>query len=78
MNDTMPQSPVQANSRESPDFSRRLWKPNIHDYGRKSSPGISIMIYMNPLYTILSCFLKIHFYIILPSIPLSTAHFSYH
>jgi len=67
----MEQNPSrQANSRSaSQEIHSRLWNPKIHYSVHKSQPLVPVLIQMNRIQSIPSHIFKIHFNIILPSMP---------
>jgi hypothetical protein len=69
----MEQSPSwEANSHAGGYIPRLLWNPKVHYRVHKSPPLVPILRHMHPVHSFPPSFFKIHFYIILQSMPRSS------
>ena len=57
------------NSTASQEIPCTFWNQKVHYHGHKSTPTVDILSQINSIHTIPSYFFKIHFNIILPSMP---------
>jgi thiol-disulfide isomerase/thioredoxin len=75
LTDFMGQSPWEANSFSgSPEVPCILWNLNVHCHLHKSLPLVPILSQINPVHALRSCFYKIHFHVILPSMLASSMY----
>jgi len=68
----MDQSPWEAYSHSAGQIPHLFWQPKVHYCVHKSTPPVPILTQVNPAHTFPPYFLKIHYNIILPSMPRSS------
>ena len=62
----------QNSSPASKEMSSNLWHPKVHYHFHDSPPTVPTLGQINPIHTLPSYFLKIHFNIIFPAMPMSS------